>query len=173
MRLTYDLSDPLALLRGLPFLEEQFAAKRLLAAVAAARHVTAERDGKAGRITDKAIETWLAPSGALLLAGGGPIPAIPLAPAQKNQVNAALRELGSLVPAWASPKRRDIRVVQGVAATHPSRRGRIRHPDRITRANHARAGPPVALPDGRAVAVRAAFSATGDVAVRNRKPIAF
>ncbi|RCG33334.1 TetR family transcriptional regulator [Sphaerisporangium album] len=102
MTLTYDLSDPLALLGGLPFLDEEFAAKRLLAAVAAARHVTAERQGKAGRITDNALETWLAPSGALLLGGGQPIPAIPLAPVQKDQVNGALTELGSLIPTWTA-----------------------------------------------------------------------
>ncbi|MEZ0076268.1 aKG-HExxH-type peptide beta-hydroxylase [Planotetraspora sp. GP83] len=102
MTLAYDLSDPLTLLGGLPFLDEGFAAKRLLAGVAAARHVTAEAEGKADGITDRAVETWLGPSRALLLAGGRSIPAIPLLPEQKSQVTATLQELGSLIPAWVS-----------------------------------------------------------------------
>ncbi|WP_182907574.1 aKG-HExxH-type peptide beta-hydroxylase [Microbispora sp. H13382] len=101
MTLAYDLSDPLALLDGLPFLDEGFMTKRLMAAVAAARHVTAQAEGKADRITDQSIETWLGPSRALLLAGTRPMPAMPLAPRQKGQIAAALQELGSLIPSWS------------------------------------------------------------------------
>ncbi|GGK71010.1 hypothetical protein Sme01_27120 [Sphaerisporangium melleum] len=96
----YDLSDPLTLLDGLPFVDEGFTAKRLLAAVAAARHVTAEREGRTGRIGEHHAETWLGPSGALLLAGGQAMPAIPLTPGKKVQVAAKLAEIGVLVPAW-------------------------------------------------------------------------
>ncbi|MEO3808777.1 HEXXH motif-containing putative peptide modification protein [Sphaerisporangium sp. B11E5] len=97
----YDLSDPLALLNGMPFLDDGFTAKRLMAAVAAARHVTAQREGMRTRNPGRPIESWLGPSAVLLLAGGPSMPAVPLTAEQKSKVTTALQELASLIPPWA------------------------------------------------------------------------
>jgi hypothetical protein len=57
------LAGPVTVLGGLPFLDDAFASRRLLAAVAAVRHVRAERAGMGDRITDAEAEAWLAPPG--------------------------------------------------------------------------------------------------------------
>ncbi|MEU6748400.1 hypothetical protein ABZ914_19460, partial [Spirillospora sp. NPDC046719] len=58
-------TDPLADLGGLPFVDDGFRSRRLLAAAAAARHVLAERQGRTRGLSERTLEGWLAPARAL------------------------------------------------------------------------------------------------------------
>lgn len=95
------LADPITMLGGLPFLDDAFAAKRLLAGVAAVRHVEAERTGNAERISHTEVSVWLDPARALLLRSpSGPMPADTLTGRRQRMIADALAELAELIPGW-------------------------------------------------------------------------
>ncbi|GAA2770071.1 aKG-HExxH-type peptide beta-hydroxylase [Nonomuraea dietziae] len=97
------LPHPLTELDGMPFLDDSFAARRLLAGAAAVRHVEAERLGRTGSILDTAasIEEWLAPARIVLLRPSAePIPASPLSPTENRLINDALQGMLAAVPTW-------------------------------------------------------------------------
>ncbi|HEY0934829.1 MAG TPA: hypothetical protein VGD91_13930 [Trebonia sp.] len=92
----------LAGLNGMPFLDDDFARRRLLAVIAAARHGAAVRQGLAAGVPRQQAEQWLAPARAYLVnAGPTPMPAQPLRPARKEQVTQALAKLAAGMAAWA------------------------------------------------------------------------
>jgi hypothetical protein len=89
-------------LHGMPFLDDQFASRRLLAVIAAARHGAAARQGLAGGVPRQQAEAWLAPARAYLVnAGPTPMPAQPLRAARKQQIACVLGGLAASMPAWA------------------------------------------------------------------------
>lgn len=92
----------LADLHGMPFLDDEFASRRLLAVIAAARHGAAARQGIAGGVPRQEAEAWLAPARAYLVnAGPTPMPAQPLRAARKQQIADVLAGLAAGMPAWA------------------------------------------------------------------------
>ena len=92
----------LADLHGMPFLDDGFASRRLLAVIAAARHGAAERQGLVGRVPRQQAEVWLAPARAYLVnAGPTPMPAHPLRTARKQQITGVLTGLAASMPTWA------------------------------------------------------------------------
>lgn len=93
-----DLADPIALLNGVPFLNDAFNARRLLAGAAAVRLAEARRSGARHEVP---AEAWLKPSSVYALRNSPPMPARPLAPAQRAQITEQLAALRELVPAWA------------------------------------------------------------------------
>lgn len=96
------LADPITVLGGMPFIDDSFASARLLAAVAAVRHVEGERTGNADGITDAEIAGWLDPARALLLRGPtGKIPAETLTDRRQRMITDILAELAELIPYWA------------------------------------------------------------------------
>jgi hypothetical protein len=96
------LADPLTDLAGAPFLDDGFAAKRLLAAVAAVRHVHGRADGLAEGISTANIDAWLAPARALMLHPHSPsLPARPLNSQRRAQVAQARQEMSTRVSAWS------------------------------------------------------------------------
>ncbi len=96
-RVLYDRDDCLPTLSGIPFLDDEFAHARLLAAVAAVRHVEASR---AGLVADRQIETWLRPGQVLRLRRAVPPDASELTAGELEQVVRAVAALGATVPAW-------------------------------------------------------------------------
>ena len=89
-------------LHGMPFLDDEFAGRRLLAIVAAARHGAAARQGLGGGVPRGQAEVWLAPARAYLVnAGPTPMPAQPLRAARKQQVADVLTALAVGMSAWA------------------------------------------------------------------------
>jgi hypothetical protein len=89
-------------LHGIPFLDDEFASRRLLAVIAAARHGAAIRQGLGGSVLREQAEVWLAPARAYLVnAGPTPMPAQPLRAARKQQIADALTALAVGLPAWA------------------------------------------------------------------------
>jgi hypothetical protein len=98
--LTTRLDDPLTVLGGMPFLDDTFAWKRLLAAVAAVRHVEAERKGTTGGLTSRDAEAWLAPARVYMLRNSPAMPAEPLTSTRRAMVNAELQAAAATVPAW-------------------------------------------------------------------------
>lgn len=98
--MTMTLTLPIPLLDGCPFLDDGFTDRRLLAAVAAVRHVEGEHAGLASAITEAEAEAWLAPARAFMLRGTQPIPAQPLVPERLRLVKDVLAELATVVPAW-------------------------------------------------------------------------
>jgi hypothetical protein len=89
-------------LGGMPFLDDGFASRRLLAIIAAARHCAAERLGLVGGLPRQQAEAWLAPARAYLVnAGPTPMPAQPLRVALKQQITDTLAALAAGIPAWA------------------------------------------------------------------------
>lgn len=93
----------------MPFLDDGFADRRLLAAAAAVRHVDGGRAGLAAGITAADAEAWLAPSRAYMLRATQPIPAQPLTPERQHMVQEALTELAADVPAWGRLVRLPVR----------------------------------------------------------------
>lgn len=88
-------------LNGLPFVDDSFAARRLLAMTAAIRHADACQRGLSGSIGIGQAETWLGPARALLLSTSStPLPAQPLSAARKQQVTKALAGIAAKVPPW-------------------------------------------------------------------------
>jgi hypothetical protein len=89
-------------LHGLPFLDDGFASRRLLAVIAAARHVAAGRQGLADGVPRQQAEAWLAPARAYLVnAGPAPMPAQPLRAVRKQQIGGVLTGLAAGMPDWA------------------------------------------------------------------------
>lgn len=95
------LKGPLVELSGMPFLDDGFADRRLLAAAAAVRHVDGKHAGLAAGITDTEAEAWLAPARAYMLRATQPIPAQPLLPERLRMIQDVLAELAAEVPAWS------------------------------------------------------------------------
>ncbi|GAB2841296.1 hypothetical protein GCM10027176_51440 [Actinoallomurus bryophytorum] len=98
--MTTALALPISLLDGCPFLDDGFVDRRLLAAVAAVRHVEGEHAGLASGIIEAEAEAWLAPARAFMLRGTRQIPAQPLAPQRLRMIKDVLSELAAVVPAW-------------------------------------------------------------------------
>lgn len=89
-------------LRGLPFLDDDFASRRLLAMIAAARFGAAARQGLAVGVPRRQAEAWLAPARAYLVnAGPTPMPAQPLRSAAKQRIAGVLATLAAEIPSWA------------------------------------------------------------------------
>ena len=85
----------------MPFLDDAFACGRLLAAVAAVRHVRAERVGMSGWLSDAEAGAWLAPARAFMLRRDPPpIPAIALPAGWRQMISDVLRGVAAAVPAW-------------------------------------------------------------------------
>jgi hypothetical protein len=95
------LTQVLTELDGMPFLDDGFASRRLLALVAALRHGAASAQGLAGGVSREEAEAWLAPARAYLVnAGPAPMPARPLRESRKQQIAAVLAGLAETMPAW-------------------------------------------------------------------------
>ncbi|MBC6457093.1 aKG-HExxH-type peptide beta-hydroxylase [Actinomadura sp. HBU206391] len=94
------LADPLALLRGMPFLDDAFNWKRLLAAAAAVRHVEAEHEGATGKVTSRNTEAWLTPARVHVLRNSPPMPAAPLTSTCRAMVDVELQAAAATIPAW-------------------------------------------------------------------------
>jgi hypothetical protein len=89
-------------LHGMPFLDDEFASRRLLAVIAAARHGAAARQGLADGLPRRQAEAWLFPARAYLVnAGPTPMPAQPLRAVRKQQIIGLLAGLAAAMPAWA------------------------------------------------------------------------
>ncbi|MGH3245172.1 MAG: aKG-HExxH-type peptide beta-hydroxylase [Trebonia sp.] len=89
-------------LHGMPFLDDEFASRRLLAIIAAARYGAAARQGLTGGLSRWQAEAWLTPARAYLVnAGPTPMPAQPFRAARRQQVTDALARLAAVMPAWA------------------------------------------------------------------------
>jgi hypothetical protein len=101
--MTSGMSVPvLSDLHGMPFLDDEFASRRLLAIIAAARHGAAARQGLNDGLPRQQAEAWLAPARAYLVnAGPTPIPAQPLRAVRKQQITGLLGGLAAAMPAWA------------------------------------------------------------------------
>jgi hypothetical protein len=88
-------------LNGMPFLDDEFASRRLLAVIAAARYGAAGRRGLGAGVPRGQAEVWLAPARAYLVnAGPTPMPAQPLRAARKQQIAEVLSGLAAAMPAW-------------------------------------------------------------------------
>jgi hypothetical protein len=91
----------LADLDGLPFLDDRFAARRLLAITAAVRFAAACRRGLADGAAVQQAAAWLAPARVFMLSTSTtPLPARPLTAARKQQVTNTLATLGTGMPSW-------------------------------------------------------------------------
>jgi hypothetical protein len=91
----------LADLGGLPFLDDAFAGRRLLALTAAVRYAAARQRGLAGGISAAQAEAWLGPARAFLLSTSAtPMPALALPAARRRQVTDALAVLAAGMPPW-------------------------------------------------------------------------
>jgi hypothetical protein len=91
----------LADLGGLPFLDDGFAAGRLLAITAAVRYADARRRGLAGDTPAERAEQWLGPARAFMLSTcSTPLPARPLTTARRDQVTGTLAGLTAALPPW-------------------------------------------------------------------------
>lgn len=99
------LADPMTVLGGMPFLDESFAASRLLAGVAAVRHVEAERGGLAQGITDAQVMVWLDPDRVRLLrplpSHVPPMPATPLSDVRRRMIADVVAGVDALIPSWS------------------------------------------------------------------------
>jgi len=89
-------------LHGVPFLDDGFASRRLLAVIAAARYEAAASQGLGGSVPRRQAEAWLSPARAYLVnAGPSPMPAQPLRAARKQQLAGVLAGLAGSMPGWA------------------------------------------------------------------------
>ena len=111
------LASPLVEVGGMPFLDDDFADRRLLGAVAAVRHVAGERAGLASGITEAEAEAWLAPARAFMLRATQRIPAQPLAPDRLRMIQDVLEELAADVPAWGRLVQLPVRYASLVATS--------------------------------------------------------
>jgi hypothetical protein len=91
----------LADLGGLPFLDDGFAAGRLLAITAAVRYAEARRRGLAGDTPAQRAGEWLGPARAFMLSTScTPLPARPLTTGRRAQVTGTLAMLAAGMPPW-------------------------------------------------------------------------
>jgi hypothetical protein len=91
----------LADLGGLPFLDDRFAAGRLLTITAAARYAEGRRRGLADDTPAEEAEQWLGPARALMLSiSRTPLPARPLTTGRRAQVTGTLAILAAGMPPW-------------------------------------------------------------------------
>lgn len=96
------LADPITVLGGMPFLDDGFSSGRLLAGVAAVRHVEAERTGNDSGITDAEVDVWLDPARVLQLRGTSrQMPTEMLTDRYQRMIAETLAELAELIPSWA------------------------------------------------------------------------
>ncbi|WP_433464015.1 aKG-HExxH-type peptide beta-hydroxylase [Spirillospora sp. CA-128828] len=102
-----DLADPLRLLDGLPFLDDGFRYRWLLAGAAAVRHTQAQQ--QSGARGDVPPQGWLTPSAVYALRNSPPMPARPLTPSRRAAITSRLTELEGLVPAWGPLLRLPVR----------------------------------------------------------------
>jgi hypothetical protein len=88
-------------LGGLPFLDDNFAARQLLSMTAALRHADASRRGLAGAVPAEDAEIWLWPARAFgLSTSQTPMPALPLTPGRKQMIAETLTTLAGQIPQW-------------------------------------------------------------------------
>jgi hypothetical protein len=88
-------------LEGLPFLDDAFAARRLLALTAAVRYAGARNRGLAAGASRTQAGCWLGPARALMLSTSAtPMPAQPLSRARKQQVTRTLEQIAAVMPHW-------------------------------------------------------------------------
>jgi hypothetical protein len=105
-------------LAGLPFIDDSFTARRLLALIVAVRCAEAQRRGLAAMAAPADTGAWLAPALAFALSTSTtPVPALPLAPARRRAVSHALAGVAELMPSWAPLLRLPVRY----ARLHPAR----------------------------------------------------
>jgi hypothetical protein len=91
----------LADLGGLPFLDDRFTARRLLAITAAVRYHAARQRGLASAMPVQDAEAWLGPARAFALSTScTPMPARPLTAARRAQVTGTLAALAGVMPPW-------------------------------------------------------------------------
>ncbi|MFC7582401.1 hypothetical protein ACFQYP_00325 [Nonomuraea antimicrobica] len=104
------LKDPISTLAGMPFLDDTFEFGRLLAAVAAARHVRANERGLNG-VTAAQAGTWLAPGRALLVQEDPdpPIPGLALSHGRQADIDEVIDGLVETVPEWGPLVRLPVR----------------------------------------------------------------
>ncbi|MBE1532880.1 hypothetical protein [Actinomadura algeriensis] len=106
-------ADPVAALDGMPFIDDSFAHKRLLAAVADVRKATAHT---ASLYDGPRLESWLSPGrAALVTRTSEPQPGTVLTRGQRSRVDRACRALGAAIPAWRPLVRLPVRF----ALLHP------------------------------------------------------
>jgi hypothetical protein len=99
--LTATVAPRLTDLGGLPFLDDAFAARRLLAITVAVRYTAACQRGLTAGMPAGQADAWLSPARASALrASGTPMPARPLTAARSRQVTATLAGLATAMPAW-------------------------------------------------------------------------
>lgn len=100
--MTTALAAPaLAGLDGLPFLDDAFAARRLLALIAAVRYAQARRRGLATGTSPAQAGAWVGPARAYMLSTSAtPMPAQPLPPARRQQVTQTLTQITAVRPQW-------------------------------------------------------------------------
>jgi hypothetical protein len=88
-------------LHGMPFLDDAFAVRRLLAMTAALRHAAARQRGLADGIPAADAEVWLTPARAYELSTSvTPMPALPLTDARRKMVASIIASLTTQMPQW-------------------------------------------------------------------------
>jgi hypothetical protein len=91
----------LADLGGLPFLDDGFTARRLLAVTAAVRYANASRRGLADGIPPAQAGDWLSPTRAFMLSTAStPMPALPLTIARRERLTGPLAALAAGMLSW-------------------------------------------------------------------------
>lgn len=100
--MTMIISAPcLADLDGLPFLDDGFATRRLLAATAAVRYADASRRGLADGIPVAQAGAWLSPARASMLSTAStPMPALPLTAPRRRHLTRTLAAMAAGMPSW-------------------------------------------------------------------------
>jgi hypothetical protein len=105
-------------LEGLPFLDDAFAASRLLALTVAVRYAAARNRGLTAGMSSAQAESWLGPARALMLSTAAtPMPAQPLPADGRQQVTESLGQVAAVMPHWQLLLTIPIRY----ARLHPSR----------------------------------------------------
>jgi hypothetical protein len=104
----------LADLGGLPFLDDGFAARRLLSIAAAVRYSAACQRGLVSGVSSLDAEAWLGPTRALALMSTNttPMPALPLTTARRKQLADTLADLAASRPPWRLPLALPVRYAQ-------------------------------------------------------------
>jgi len=100
--MTVTVSPPChADLGGLPFLDDGFAARRLLAVTAAVRYADASRRGLTDGMPAAQAGDWLSPALAFMLSTAStPMPAMPLTASRREQLTGTLASVAAVMPPW-------------------------------------------------------------------------